>query len=77
MRLIYDPGSDVLSVRLRSGRIARSEEAEDGVELLFDEHDHVLGINFADARNRMTLEELTAVTYENASSKMRASLRLP
>ena len=77
MRLIYDPASDSLSIRLRAGRIASSEELDDGIELLLDEADHVLGFNFADARKRLTLEELTSVTYENASTQRRESLRLP
>jgi uncharacterized protein YuzE len=77
MRLTYDPGSDMLSIRLRAGKIARSEDIEDGVELLYDEAGHVLGFNFADARQRMTVEELTTVTYENVATKLRGSLRLP
>ena len=77
MRLTYDPKADVLSIRLRSGKIARSEDVEDGVELLYDDAGHVVGINFADARQRMTVEELTTVTYENVASKLRGSLRLP
>jgi uncharacterized protein YuzE len=77
MRLIYDPGSDVLSVRLRSGPIADSEELEDGIEVLLDAGGHVIGFNYADARKRLTLEELTAVTYENLSTKRRETLRLP
>ena len=77
MRLTYDPKADLLSVRLRAGKIARSEDVEDGVELLYDDAGHVLGITYADARKRMTVEELTTVTYENFASKLRGSLRLP
>jgi uncharacterized protein YuzE len=77
VRLTYDPKADLLSVRLRNGKIARSEDIDDGVELLYDEAGHVLGITFADARQRMTVEELTTVTYENVASKLRGSLRLP
>ena len=77
MRLTYDPKADLLSVRLRGGKIARSEDVEDGVELLYDDAGRVLGITFADARQRMTVEELTTVTYENVASKLRGSLRMP
>ena len=77
MRLTYDPGSDLLSMRLRAGKIARSEDIDDGVELLYDDKDRVIGVTFADARKRMTVEELTTITYENVSSKLRGSLRLP
>lgn len=77
MRLTYDPKTDLLSMRLRSGKIARSEDIDDGVELLYDESGRVLGITFADARKRMTVEELITVTYENMATKLRGSLRLP
>lgn len=77
MRLIYDPSADVLSVRLRSVPIAESEELEDGLELLLDADGQIIGFNYADARKRLTLEELTSVTYENLSTKRRESLKLP
>ena len=77
MRLIYDPATDVLSVRLRSAPIADSEELEDGIEVLLDTDGHVIGFNYADARKRLTLEELTTVSYENLSTKWRESLHLP
>ena len=77
MRLTYDPASDLLSIRLRTGRIASSEEIGDGLVVLLDEHDHVLGFSFADARHRLTLEELTSVTYENVATQRRETLRLP
>ena len=77
MRLIYDPNADVLSIRLRLAPIADSEELEDGIEVLLDADGHVIGFDYADARGRLTLEELTSVTYENLSTKRRESLRLP
>ena len=77
MRLTYDPATDLLSMRLRSGKIARSEDIDDGVELLYDDKGRVIGVTFADARKRMTVEELTTVTYENVASKLRGSVRLP
>ena len=77
MRLIYDPATDVLSIRLRSAPIAGSEAIEDGMEVLLDAAGHVIGFNYADARSCLTLEELTSVTYENLSTKRRESLKLP
>jgi uncharacterized protein YuzE len=77
MRLIYDPVGDTLSIRLRSAAIADSEELEDGLEVLLDADGHVIGFNYADARKRLSLEELTSVTYENLSTKRRESLKLP
>jgi uncharacterized protein YuzE len=77
VRLIYDPTADVLSIRLRSAPIADSEELDDGIEVLLDAGGHVIGFNYVDARNRLTLEELTSVTYENLATKRRESLHLP
>jgi uncharacterized protein YuzE len=77
MRLIYDSKTDVLSLRLRSAKIAGSEALEDGVTLILDEDDRVIGVDFSKARARMTLEDLTTVSYENAGTKQRATLKLP
>lgn len=77
MRLIYDSKADVLSLRLRSARIGRSEELDDGVTLILDDQDRVLGVDFSKARSRLTLEDLTTVTYENAGTKQRGTLKLP
>ena len=77
MRPTYDAGADVLSIRLRSGKIARSEEMEDGIVVLLDGDEHVLGFDYADARRRLTLEELTTVSYENLVTKRRETVKLP
>ena len=77
MRLIYDPQADVLQVRLRGARIHSSEELEPGVSVQYDADGHVIGIEMADARRRLTLEELTGVSYENLALQRRASLTLP
>jgi hypothetical protein len=50
---------------------------EDGIELLLDAAGAVVGLNYVDARKRLTLEELVAVSYENVATKRRESLRLP
>ena len=77
MRLIYDDAKDTLMIRLYSAAIAGSERFEDGVLVLFDKDGHVLGFDITHARDRMTPEELTGVSYENAGTKQRTSLRLP
>jgi uncharacterized protein YuzE len=64
-------------IRLRSAPIAGSEEMEDGLEVLLDAGGHIIGFNYTAARSRLTLEELTVVTYENLSTKRRESLKLP
>jgi uncharacterized protein YuzE len=77
MRLIYDAAKDMLMIRLYSAAIGSSERFEDGVTVLFDNEGHVLGFDISHARDRMTPEELTGVSYENAGTKQRTSLRLP
>jgi uncharacterized protein YuzE len=77
VRLIYDASTDILSLRLRSAKIGRSEALDDGVTLILDAEGRVMGVDFAKARARMTLEDLTTVSYENAGTKQRATLKLP
>jgi uncharacterized protein YuzE len=77
VRLIYDPKSDALTIRLRGALVHRSEEIDDGVTVLLDGEDAIVGFEVQNARKRLTLEELTSVTYENLSIGRRASLTLP
>jgi uncharacterized protein YuzE len=77
VRLIYNAGTDVLSMRLRSARVGSSEALEDGVTMILDADGRVLGFDFANARSRLTLEDLTTVSYENAGTKQRSTLKLP
>ena len=77
MRLQYDPVSDILTIRLRTARVHRSEEVDDAVSLLLDSKERVIGFVLKDARKRLTVEELTSVTYENVALGRRSSLTLP
>ena len=77
MRLIYDHAADLLSMRLRSARIGSSQALEDGVTMILDVDGRVLGFDFANARSRLTLEDLTTVSYENAGTAQRSTLKLP
>jgi uncharacterized protein YuzE len=77
VRLIYDAQKDVLSLRLRSAKIGRAQELDDGVTLIIDAEGRVMGVDFSKARSRLTLEDLTTVTYENAGTKQRGTLKLP
>ena len=77
MRLIYDPRADTLSIRLRTARIHHAEDIEDGVAVTIDSEGRVIGFELRDARKRLTLEDLTSVTYENAALGRRVSLTLP
>jgi uncharacterized protein YuzE len=77
VRLIYDPKTDALSIRLRSARIHHSEGIGDGVSVMLDSDGAIIGFELQDARKRLTLEELTNVTYENLSLGRRTSLTMP
>ncbi len=77
MRLIYNQKTDTLSVRLRHVRIHHSEELDDGITVTIDSEGRVIGIDMERARKRLTLEELTNVSYENASVSLRNSTSLP
>jgi uncharacterized protein YuzE len=50
---------------------------EDGLIVEIDEQGRVMGFVFEQARRRLTVEELTTVTYENLAVGKRASLTLP
>jgi uncharacterized protein YuzE len=77
VRLIYNHSADLLSLRLRNARIGSSELLDDGVTMIYDVDGRVLGVDFANARSRLTLEDLTTVTYENAGTAQRSTLKLP
>ena len=77
MSLTYDSGTDALTIRLRGGRVHHTEDMDDGLVVEIDDDGRVMGFQLADARKRLTLEELTSVTYENAATNRRASLTLP
>ena len=77
MRLIYNPKTDTLSIRMRHARIHHSEELEDGITVTIDSEGFVIGFELERARKRLTLEELTNVTYENASVGLRNGMTMP
>jgi uncharacterized protein YuzE len=77
VRLVYDPATDLLTLRLRGAPIHRSESIDDGVSVLLDSDDRIVGFELENARKRLTLEELTSVTYENLALGRRTSLTLP
>jgi len=77
VRLAYDPKADALSIRLRSGKVHHTEDMEDGLVVEIDEQGRVMGFVFENARRRLTVEELTTVTYENVALGRRASITLP
>jgi uncharacterized protein YuzE len=52
VRVTYDSGADVLSMRLREGEVAESDEVARGVVLDFDAQGGLLAIELHDASKR-------------------------
>lgn len=77
MRLTYDPRTDVLYIRLRSAERHDREELDGGASVDYDAEGHVIGFELTAARQRLSVEDLTTVTYENASLGRRSRLTLP
>ncbi|MBI4299752.1 MAG: DUF2283 domain-containing protein [Chloroflexi bacterium] len=65
MRITYDPEADALYIELREARPADSIDIEGGVTADLDSKGHIVGLEVLDASKRMTLQELTTVSYEN------------
>jgi uncharacterized protein YuzE len=53
MKATYDPKSDTLSLELKSGPVAESDEDKPGVILDYDEHGDLIGIEVLDASKRV------------------------
>jgi len=74
MKITYDPEADALYIGIREVQPADSVDIEEGVTADLDSEGHIIGLEILDASKRMTLEELTNVSYENlllASSPQR------
>ncbi len=65
MKITYDPEGDVLYIQLREVTPADSTDIEPGVTVELDQEGHLVAIEVLDASKRMTLEDLTNVSYEN------------
>jgi uncharacterized protein YuzE len=65
MKITYDPEADALYIALRDVQPADSVDVEEGVTANLDGEGHIIGLEVLDASKRMTLEELTNVSYEN------------
>jgi uncharacterized protein YuzE len=65
MKITYDPEADALYVGIREVQPTGSVDIEEGVTADLDSEGHIIGLEILDASKRMTLEELTNVSYEN------------
>ncbi|MEM2882206.1 MAG: DUF2283 domain-containing protein [Candidatus Bathyarchaeia archaeon] len=58
-RISYDHGSDALYVRVREGRVAESDEVDDGIIVDYDEEGNIAGIEVLGfSERKMDLNEL-------------------
>jgi uncharacterized protein YuzE len=77
MKITYDPEGDALYIQLRSAvQIGDSEDLEDGVVADFDADGHIIGLEVLDASDRLSIEDLTTVSYEDLVTEKRAELSL-
>lgn len=53
MKVNYDPETDTLTIELKAGQVAESDESRPGVILDFDEHGDLLGLEILDASRRV------------------------
>lgn len=53
MKVNYDSHTDTLTIELKAGKVAESEESKPGVILDFDERGDLLGLEILDASKRV------------------------
>jgi uncharacterized protein YuzE len=53
MKVVYDPKSDTLTIELKPGPVAESDEDKPGIILDYDEQGDLIGIEVLDASTRI------------------------
>lgn len=54
MKAVYDPKTDTLTLELKPGPVAQSDEDKPGVILDYDAHGDLVGIEVLDASKRVS-----------------------
>jgi uncharacterized protein YuzE len=62
MKVIYDPRTDTLTIELRAGKVAESDESKPGVIRDFEQQGHLLGLEILDASK--SVDETRTVQIE-------------
>jgi uncharacterized protein YuzE len=62
MQIVYDRNTDTLTLQLKPGQIAESNQEKPGVILDFDEEGNLLGFEILDASLR--IEDVTRVDFK-------------
>lgn len=62
MKVNYDTHTDTLTIELKAGKVAESDESKPGVILDFDDQGNLLGLEILDASRRV--DETKAVQIE-------------
>ena len=65
MRLNVDRDSDALYFRLDESAVVESEEVQPGVILDFNEKGQVVGVEILNLSDRVTVEQLRVLHFEN------------
>ena len=68
MKVIYDRETDTLSIILRSGAVAESDEPRDGMILDYDKSGRLVSIELLDASEQVRHPETVEFALESASS---------
>lgn len=77
MKITYDREADALYIQLRAASAADSVDVEEGVVADLDSDGHIIGLEVLDARDRLSAEDLSSITYEELVSEECVSLQLP
>ena len=64
----YDPGADALYVKLKEGKVAESEELNEGIIIDYDDGGEVVGIELLEfSKKRVDLGELIVKGFKAAA----------